>query len=254
MFKFLSNKRVFFKPTFSFHIHSNYESTYVYPQGENFVGTKSLDCIDDKNILQSRTGKIKFKLHFKREHLCFLFQYKSTSFHHKFLIFIWLQQELFPTDRNRLYLSTCLLGFPLCLGCSMSSMFPLCPSTCLLVFPLCPGQIVITCGLWDRESRELDRRPRGPKARVSSKTHFSPKMKIFSSATNFQFSYSNIYIYYFTLHYLKQSSHSFILTIKRVFIWRRATPLGRASLSKRAGFHLAFTWEKPTLAQPSHPG
>ena len=175
MFKFLSNKRVFFKPTFSFHIHSNYESTYVYPQGENFVGTKSLDCIDDKNILQSRTGKIKFKLHFKREHLCFLFQYKSTSFHHKFLIFIWLQQELFPTDRN------------------------------------------------------LDR--------------------IFSSPIQIY-----IYIYYFTLHYLKQSSHSFILTIKRVFIWRRATPLGRASLSKRAGFHLAFTWEKPTLAQPSHPG
>ena len=33
----------------------------------------------------------------------------------------------------------------------------------------------------------------------------------------------------------------------RVFIWRRASPLGEASPSKRAGFHLAFTLEKPAL-------
>ena len=26
-----------------------------------------------------------------------------------------------------------------------------------------------------------------------------------------------------------------------------ASPLGRASPTKRAGFHLAFTWEKPAL-------
>ena len=30
-------------------------------------------------------------------------------------------------------------------------------------------------------------------------------------------------------------------------ISKRASPLGRASPSKRAGFHLAFTWEKPAL-------
>ena len=35
--------------------------------------------------------------------------------------------------------------------------------------------------------------------------------------------------------------------IKGVFTWRRASPLGRASPSKRAVFHLAFTWEKPVL-------
>ena len=28
-------------------------------------------------------------------------------------------------------------------------------------------------------------------------------------------------------------------------MWRRANPLGRASPGKMAGFHLAFTWEKP---------
>ena len=32
-----------------------------------------------------------------------------------------------------------------------------------------------------------------------------------------------------------------------VFTWRRASPLGMASPSKRAGFHLAFPWEKPAL-------
>ena len=35
--------------------------------------------------------------------------------------------------------------------------------------------------------------------------------------------------------------------ILRVFTWRRASPLDTASPSKRAGFHLAFTWEKPAL-------
>ena len=34
---------------------------------------------------------------------------------------------------------------------------------------------------------------------------------------------------------------------KGVFIWRRASPLDRASRSKRAGFHLTFTWEKQAL-------
>ena len=34
---------------------------------------------------------------------------------------------------------------------------------------------------------------------------------------------------------------------KGVFIWRKASPLGRASPSKKAGFHLAFTWKKPAL-------
>ena len=34
---------------------------------------------------------------------------------------------------------------------------------------------------------------------------------------------------------------------KGVFTWRRASPLGRASPTKRTGFHLAFTWEKPAL-------
>ena len=28
------------------------------------------------------------------------------------------------------------------------------------------------------------------------------------------------------------------------------SPLGRASPSKRAGFHLAFTWEKPASCMP----
>ena len=32
---------------------------------------------------------------------------------------------------------------------------------------------------------------------------------------------------------------------KGVFIWRRASPPGKASPTKTAGFHLAFTWEKP---------
>ena len=32
-----------------------------------------------------------------------------------------------------------------------------------------------------------------------------------------------------------------------MFIYRRAIPLGTASPSKRAGFHLAFTWEKLAL-------
>ena len=32
-----------------------------------------------------------------------------------------------------------------------------------------------------------------------------------------------------------------------MFTWRRASLLGRGSPSKRAGFHLAFTWEKPAL-------
>ena len=32
-----------------------------------------------------------------------------------------------------------------------------------------------------------------------------------------------------------------------MFIWRRASPVGRASPSKRTGYHLAFTWEKPAL-------
>ena len=32
-----------------------------------------------------------------------------------------------------------------------------------------------------------------------------------------------------------------------VFTWRRASPLGRASPTKRAGFHLAFIWGKPSL-------
>ena len=34
---------------------------------------------------------------------------------------------------------------------------------------------------------------------------------------------------------------------KGVFIWRRASPLGRTSPSKRDGFHPTFTWEKPAL-------
>ena len=34
---------------------------------------------------------------------------------------------------------------------------------------------------------------------------------------------------------------------KGVFIWRRASPPGKASPTKTAGFHLAFTWEKPAL-------
>ena len=37
------------------------------------------------------------------------------------------------------------------------------------------------------------------------------------------------------------------LITKRVFIWRTVSPFGRASHTKRAGFHLAFTWEKPAL-------
>ena len=36
-------------------------------------------------------------------------------------------------------------------------------------------------------------------------------------------------------------------TTKGVFICRRASPFGRAIHSKRARFHLAFTWEKPAL-------
>ena len=32
-----------------------------------------------------------------------------------------------------------------------------------------------------------------------------------------------------------------------VFTWRRASPLSRASPTKRAGFHLVFTWEKLAL-------
>ena len=32
-----------------------------------------------------------------------------------------------------------------------------------------------------------------------------------------------------------------------MFTWRRASPLGKASPTKRVGFHLAFTWEKPAL-------
>ena len=34
---------------------------------------------------------------------------------------------------------------------------------------------------------------------------------------------------------------------KGVFTWRRTSFLGRANPTKRAGFHLAFTWEKPAL-------
>ena len=30
-------------------------------------------------------------------------------------------------------------------------------------------------------------------------------------------------------------------------VWRMASPLGRTSPSKRARFHLAFTWEKSAL-------
>ena len=37
-------------------------------------------------------------------------------------------------------------------------------------------------------------------------------------------------------------------TPKRVFIWRRASPLGGASPSKKAGFHLTFTWEFSRLS------
>ena len=38
-----------------------------------------------------------------------------------------------------------------------------------------------------------------------------------------------------------------VCSTKGVFTWRRASPLGRASPTKRAGFHLAFTWEKQAL-------
>ena len=37
------------------------------------------------------------------------------------------------------------------------------------------------------------------------------------------------------------------LITKRVFIWRAGRPIGRASPTKRTGFHLAFSWEKPAL-------
>ena len=44
---------------------------------------------------------------------------------------------------------------------------------------------------------------------------------------------------------------------KGVFTGRKASPLGRASPTKRAGFHLAFTWEKlallPGLARLAEP-
>ena len=35
-----------------------------------------------------------------------------------------------------------------------------------------------------------------------------------------------------------------------MFTWRTGCLLGRASPSKRAGFHLAFTWENPVLLLP----
>ena len=51
-----------------------------------------------------------------------------------------------------------------------------------------------------------------------------------------------------TFFYCKFHPFYLLPSYQGVFIWRRrVSHFGRASPSKRAGFHLAFTWEKPAL-------
>ena len=63
----------------------------------------------------------------------------------------------------------------------------------------------------------------------------------------YQKSQIGIYLIVLRIQFDLLSKVTNIKRSKGVFIWRRASPLGRASPSKRAGFHLAFTWEKPAL-------
>ena len=44
------------------------------------------------------------------------------------------------------------------------------------------------------------------------------------------------------IFFLSLKEQSLGIKIKGVFIWRNASPLGRASPSKRAGFHLAYVY------------